>query len=257
MSNWIVTGLVLISVLIIGFMLGLNRCDSCKWHKCKYYLSTAIGVLLLIGLTYYLYASSDLIDWKILDDFIVFFEKIFLIIVKTGFLFVVIYVAILFISREFYIKMDSFSFGGMTIYFVNREKLFKKSLFDFLNTKRSLFKFDPSRDNISEVLDSYFETYKFIRDKMTILESDKDEELYKVVADTIVLLNNFLTDNQTNYRRWYERNKSLIEARTISDLQNHYHDIDSLKISFQEFNKSFINLINNQMKLNIDVSKWD
>lgn len=70
-------------------------------------------------------------------------------------------------------------------------------------------------------------------------------------------INNFLTDNQTNYRRWYERNKSLIEARTISDLQNHYHDIDSLKISFQEFNKSFINLINNQMKLNIDVSKWD
>jgi len=72
------------------------------------------------------------------------------------------------ISGKWTIKVEKMDIAGVSFIFEKPEELFKNQLKDYMNTKRALFLFDESRDNVADVIASYHETYRFICDKMSI-----------------------------------------------------------------------------------------
>lgn len=47
-------------------------------------------------------------------------------------------------------------------------------------SKRTLFQFNPKRDNISEVLDSYYSVYNYIRENLELLDKDENNKLFSL-----------------------------------------------------------------------------
>ncbi|EAG4068491.1 TPA: hypothetical protein ACSZBY_08875, partial [Listeria monocytogenes] len=113
--------------------------------------------------------------------------------------------------------------------------------------------FNKERDNISEVLDSYYATYKFIMENLELLDSEKDEELYTTAVSILQKLNNFLTKHQNDYRRWYVKimrediikvseheEDIIVHQTTIEVVQECYYRYEELQEDFKALNKFFI-----------------
>ncbi|RBN36702.1 hypothetical protein DMN50_34200, partial [Priestia megaterium] len=108
--------------------------------------------------------------------------------------------------KHLYVKIDRVNIGGVNLFFDKPEAIFIRNTRAFLETKRTLYKIDSQLDNFNETLDSYFATYQFIRQEMSILDPSKrkQKELYDLSSQIIRELNLFLTTYQNNYRRWYK-----------------------------------------------------
>ena len=143
-----------------------------------------------------------------------------------------------------------------------------------MDTKRSLFKFDPNYDSIEEVLNSYYECYKFIKDEMKLLDITKrrDKKLYSLANEMLKTLNRFLTKHQNNYRRWHkfisDNDKVITKDKDnngefvtlsyhltpISTIQSHYYHFNEILEGFKEVNDFFTDKVVNEFNINVD--KW-
>ncbi|UUX35225.1 hypothetical protein [Fundicoccus culcitae] len=151
-------------------------------------------------------------------------------------------------GKKYSLRIDNFNIGGLNVFFDKSSEIFKKAVGSFLESKRSLFCFKPDKDNISEVLDSYYSTYKFIRENLELLDREKDEALYSLSVGILKTLNTFLTNHQNDYRRWYEKilkddsivsndKKIVVHETTIEIVQTCYYRYDEIVRDFKVLNK--------------------
>ncbi|WP_163247802.1 hypothetical protein [Bacillus tropicus] len=183
-------------------------------------------------------------------------------------IFVLIFVFIS--TRKWAFRVEKLSIGGFNIIFDNPDQLFKRQIRNFLDTKRTLFKVDFDHDNFDETLNSYYETYKLLRDEIKILGDAKKkrntrrkriketERLYDLSNDMIKELNEFLTKHQSNYRRWYkymEKNKEeQFYLEPIGKFQKEYQNYGQICHDFEVVNKFFIDKVASEFNVNIE--KW-
>lgn len=173
---------------------------------------------------------------------------------------------LLLFTNRWALRVEKLSIGGFNIIFDNPAHLYKKQIRNFLDTKRTIFKIDYEYDNFNETLDSYFEIYKFFRDEIKILGDTGKKRfrnndaitLYNLTNQTIRVLNTFLTENQSNYRRWYSYIEKTDEQKyyltPIGELQKEYPYYDKLCCEFKKVNNFFIHNIANEFE--IDIQKW-
>ena len=110
-----------------------------------------------------------------------------------------------YLNKKYSLKIEKLSLGGLSILFDSSRVLYIKSVTNFLDSKRTLFKIEPIYDNFSDTFESYFQTYNFFRQEMKILDPQRDKDLYILTNNILQELNQFLTKNQNNYRRWYQK----------------------------------------------------
>lgn len=183
--------------------------------------------------------------------------------------FVVWFVIKALLGRKYSIRLEKLSFGGMNLLFNTTDTLYRNSVLNFLDTKRSLFIIRPEFDNFSEVFDSYYQTYTFFRQEMKILDPVQDKKLYDETNEILMVLNKFLTKNQNNYRRWYKfvseskdaiisvdgGDKRFFYDTPINDVQVNYYDYDNLVREFKSVNDFFSGKVKDTFSVNVE--KWD
>lgn len=177
---------------------------------------------------------------------------------------------LLFLTNKWALRVEKMSIGGFNIIFDNPAKLYKRQIKYYLDTKRTIFKIDCEHDNFYDTFDSYFETYKFFRDETKTLGNVKKQEtkfsrnkesanLYALTNQAIQTLNDFLTKNQSNYRRWYKYIEKTDEKdfylTPIGELQKTYPHYEEFCFGFEEVNAFFVDTI--ARDFDIDIIKWN
>jgi len=163
------------------------------------------------------------------------------------------------IATKLVIRVEKLDVGGVSIIFERPEELFKQQIKNFLNTKRSLFSFEPERDNIYDCINSCYKIYEFIRENMSVYDtkSSQQSDFYSTANTMIHTLNDFLTSHQSDYRRWHE---NMLENannqdgfKSITELQREYPGYDVLISDFANLNCEFRG---HAKKFEVDVDKW-
>lgn len=199
-------------------------------------------------------------------------------ILTSFFSILVIFIVIIFlfdglINKRYSFKVEKLSFGGLNILFDNSDVLFKKSVQNFLDTKRTLFVIDPCYDAFDEVFNSYYETYQFLRVEIRVLNIKRatDFEYYSLSNLALKKLNIFLTKHQNNYRRWHKyisEHDSIVIGKNedgavkdlkyhltpIGEIQSHYYNFTELNNDFKIINDFFKESFSG--KFDIDMKKW-
>lgn len=233
------------------------------------FFSWLLGLLIVIGVIFLL----SIYNLKSLDiDYVQTFWSNLTFISATVFTLIPFLLLVLLIilmgTRKWAFRVEKLSIGGFNVLFNNPEQLFKRQIKTYLDTKRTLFKIDFEHDNFKETLDSYFETYKYLRDEIKILGDVKKKKnrkknsrtviLYDLSNDIIKELNNFLTTHQSNFRRWYRYIEISSEEKfylePIETLQKEYRNYDQFCNDFIEINKFFSNQVAPVFEINIE--KW-
>lgn len=231
-----------------------------------------IIVFFTVDLNIFLQKLEQWIPDNILNNFILIKK-----IIIPSLVFVLIFICIVgFIQKKYSIKVEQLSLGGINILLDRRKVIFLNSVRIYLDSKRTLFKIDEVYDNFSEVFQSYYETYNFLRQEMRILDPKRDKGLYDITNQMLMTLNRFLTKNQNNYLRWYkhisETNQELIKLDEFEEsdskpdqryfynmpigiIQSKYYLYDELVTEFKFINQFFID--NVVEKFSIDIEKWD
>lgn len=142
------------------------------------------------------------------------------------------------------IYLNKISLLGLTIEVKETDKEVKNKVKQFLDSKRTLFFFDKEKDNIDDVLQSYYEIYKFLRECMSNFEkfdNADDNQCYVKLKEMIICLNEFLTNYQSDYRHWYKANvDSEYNGITIHEFQQKYFKYQELCNAFEELNAQMI-----------------
>lgn len=179
-------------------------------------------------------------------------------------------VVIVLSTRKWAFRVERLTIGGFNVLFDNPNHLFVRQIRTFLDTKRTLFKVDFEHDNFKETLDSYYETYKFLRDEIKILGDAKKKQtrratnvkeavqLYTIANEMIRELNQFLTKHQSDFRRWYtyveKKDEEKFYLEPIGELQKTYPKYTELCDGFEHINEFFTSSV--VQKFSIDVEKW-
>lgn len=165
--------------------------------------------------------------------------------------FALTYVIIGFFGKKYSLRVDNFNIAGINVFFDKSSEIYIKAVGSFLMSKRTLFNFNPKRDNIDEVLDSYYSVYNYIRENLELLDQEDDGALYLISIETLKKLNNFLTKHQNDYRRWYKKNEKenkinvgdgktiTVHNTTIEEVQKHYYRYDEILKDFNSINVFF------------------
>lgn len=182
------------------------------------------------------------------------------------FFLIIIFICLL-LTNKWAFRVEKLDIGGFSILFDNPNHLFKRRVRSFLDTKRSIFRIDINHDNFKEVLDSYYDVYIFFRSEINILGDVKKRkrqvaketlELYEITNEIIKELNVFLTEHQSNYKRWYtyveKNNESKFHLEPIGNLQKEYVDYNNLCKGFSAVNNYFISKV--APKFNLNIEKW-
>lgn len=177
---------------------------------------------------------------------------------------------LLFLTNRWALRVEKMTIGGLSVIFDNPAELYRKQVRNYLDTKRTIFKVDCNYDNFNDTLDSYFEIYKFFREEIKILGNvkikntklSKNEEsanLYALTNQAMQVLNNFLTKNQSNYRRWYryieKSDEQAYYLTPIGELQKKYPYYKDICSDFEEVNTFFVDKI--AREFDIDIEKWN
>lgn len=172
----------------------------------------------------------------------------------------IIFVFYKILSNRWIFRIEKLNLGGMSIIFSNPDDLFKQQVRNFLNTKRTLFKLDEDKDNFYETIDSYYQVYSFIRDEIKIYDNksyQNKSSCYSEANKMIKKLNEFLTSNQNDYKRWY---KYIIDNKIedlydkdVKEIQMKYRHYDKIVNDFKEVNQVFCSVAK---KFDIDLDKW-
>lgn len=159
----------------------------------------------------------------------------------------IFYTLIGFFGKRYTLRVDNFNIGGINVFFDKSNEIFIKTVGTFIASKRSIFYFKKERDNIYEVLNSYYSVYDFIRSNIELLDSEKDKELYEISVGILKKLNNFLTKHQNDYRRWYDkiisedkiltdRKEIVVHSTTIEEVQKEYYRYEEILKDIYEIN---------------------
>ena len=228
-----------VSVLVIAFV-------SIILKLIKKFTGTRINNIPIIFTTIIFLATAYILFYfkffkqAYVVDFIATMEKLLQIMLIFIAIIVFLYMLIGFFGRRYTLRVDKFNIGGINILFDQSNEIFIKTVGTFIAAKRTLFKFNESRDNIYEVLDAYYLTYKFIRDNLELLDPERDEEIYQVSVNILKKINNFLTNHQNDFRRWYDKTKAddkiiisedetiIFHSTTIEEVQKHYYRYDEI-----------------------------
>ncbi len=234
-----------------------------------------VGIILmaiiLMGCFSFLPASQWWFIKNIISNFD--FVKALLSILILSLITIFLFFGIL--ERKYSLKLEKLTFGGLNILFDSSDLLYKRSVRNFLDTKRSAFKIDPHSDSFEEVFNSLYDIYNFIRVEIRVLDvkRKRDMELYRISNKMLKKLNQLLTKHQNNYRRWHKyistndivltrdkdsngENVSLIYHLTpIGIIQTHYYHFSQLMADFECINKFFCEEVS--AIFNIDIAKWE
>lgn len=163
---------------------------------------------------------------------------------------IIIIILLIYIWRKFatkwVIKIEKLDIGGASVVFERPEELFRQQIKNFMNTKRTLFYFDPERDNIEDTISSYYKTYEFIREKMQVYDSKSSQQskYYEAANNMLQVLNEFLTSHQSNYRRWvkYKTEQNCTEdyCKSICEIQKEYWRYKEIIEGFKILNSDFL-----------------
>lgn len=163
---------------------------------------------------------------------------------------------ILWAKTQLSITMTSFSVGGVVISLKDSENEVKNNVRNFLNTKRSLFKIIPEYDNFYDVFNSYHEIYEFLRTQLGLFISSNKQgsDTYKTLQEMLKELNCFLTQYQSDYRRWYEtqiekEKKKEKDFIPLCELQKKYSKYVDMLSAFEKTNEKMACLAE---KFNVD-----
>lgn len=162
------------------------------------------------------------------------------------------------IKNRWVFRIEKMSYGGITFICNKPNNILKQSIKNFLNTKRTLFVIDSEKDNFFDTINSYYATYNFIRNEMLTYDINcKDNTLYSVANDMIQALNEFLTNNQSDYKRWYEyiiqHKIENVYNKDIHEIQKEYRNYDKILKDFKKVNETFCRYSN---MFEIDIDKW-
>lgn len=184
-------------------------------------------------------------------------------------LIVLLIIVLLFVTNKWALRVEKMSIGGFNVIFDNPAQLYRRQVKNYLDTKRTIFKIDCDYDNFCHTLDSYFEIYKFFRDEAKVLGQIRNQNsklareketirLYRLTNKAIQVLNDFLTKNQDDYRRWYKyqeiKDEDAFYLTPIGELQKKYPSYEKLCDGFQEVNKFFVDEFATEFE--IDIQKW-
>lgn len=175
-------------------------------------------------------------------------------------IFLIILIVYEVLNKKLVFRVEKLNLGGLNIIFDNPNKIFIQQVKNFLNTKRTLFKLDTSKDNFYETIDSYYSVYNFLREEIKVFDSKSSKECMSYVAANkmIQALNIFLTTHQNNFKRWYEyvtdKNKDINYNRDIDEIQKEYRNYTQMVDDFKKLNKTFCSVAT---EFEIDINKWD
>ncbi len=167
-------------------------------------------------------------------------KLIYSVITDHIILFVLGFVSLFLKINRAKVYLNKISILGLTIEVKETDKEVKNKVKQFLDSKRTLFFFDKEKDNIDDVLQSYYEIYKFLRECMSNFEkfdNADDNQCYVKLKEMIICLNDFLTNYQSDYRHWYKVNvDSEYNGITIHDFQQKYFKYKEICNAFEELN---------------------
>lgn len=233
-------------------------------YKVNYLTKLFLIFCLSLLISMFFIDYSELISEKFKKNFTIVSSTI-----VTGAICLISYILFTaYIGKKYSLKIDKLSLGGLNILFDTSRSLYINSVSNFLDAKRTLFRIEPQYDNFSDVFESYFETYNFFRQEMKILDPKRDPELYELTNNILLELNKFLTKNQNNYRRWYQKistdntieydkNESgkFFYNTPIHEIQKTYYAYDDLLNAFKSINIFFENNVKELFEVNSE--KWD
>lgn len=233
-----------------------------------------IAIVFLIGYGMYSYDLTDIGKSTIYKNLKFVSASIFSLLP----LLVLIFIFIGLMFKKWTFKIEKLNYGGFNLIFDNPVRLYKRTICSFLDTKRTLFKIDFTRDNFDEAFNSFFQTYNFFREEMKILDNQRKEgrwnrtgeerEIYNITNDILQKLNEFLTTHQNNYRRWYKQvsdsneipdsNGDILNTHLlpINEIQMHYYRYDDLCNDFREINEYFMNVVKQEFGVNVEKWEW-
>ena len=219
------------------------------------------SILMLMSMILFFFDLSNFIrsNWSYI------FRKNILYLIdlasKFGWLIILVIIYILYqiMKDKWVLRLEKMSYGGCTITFTKPDKLLKQSIQNYLNTKRTVFKINEEKDSFLDTIDSYHKIYQFIRDEIQPYDTElSNTEVYKAANEMIKVLNDFLTDFQGDYRRWYEYYSKKQEAewcdKDIKEIQQSYRHYDKILEGFREVNHQFCQL---SEVFEININKWN
>lgn len=264
---FLILSFIVVLVPVIYFVFVRVHLNLVSSLRIKNYIPIVISILTFLAVTYILFYYSFFKNEIALSFLSTMEELLKIMLIMLG-LIGFLYMLIGFFGRRYTLRVDKFNIGGINILFDQSSEIFIKTVGTFIAAKRTLYEFYVVRDNIDQVLDAYFESYKFIRDNLELLDCEKDKELYDVSVSIIKKLNDFLTTHQSDYRRWYGRitaddriqidKKTTITVHntTIEEVQKHYYRYDEIIKDIQELN-SFMKSERIRDAFNIKRFEWE
>ncbi|MFW2078526.1 hypothetical protein ACG94X_12545 [Acinetobacter sp. ULE_I010] len=231
----------------------------------KYLTKIVLIIFLALLFSMFYLDYSTFLSVKFKNNFSIFSSTII-----TGAICLISYVMFTaYIGKKYSLRIDKLSLGGLNILFDTSRTLYTNSISNFLDSKRTLFKIEPKYDNFSDLFESYLQTYNFFRQEMKILDPKRDKDLYDLTNHILQELNKFLTKNQNNYRRWYQKisTDNTTEYFTegsgkyfyntpIHEIQKTYYAYDELLNSFKEINNFFENNVKEPFEVNSEKWNW-
>lgn len=192
------------------------------------------------------------------------FSQYMLLILIISF---VLYIMIGFFGKRYTLRVENFNIGGINVFFDKSNEIYIKTVGTFIKSKRTLFYFNKSRDNIRDVIKTYYSVYDFIRSNLELLDPEADSELYNISTDLLKKLNQFLTKHQSDYRRWYgkiveddlikgekDSDDIVVHKTTIEDVQKQYYRYDEILYDIQAINKY---MKNKELSKIFDINHFD
>lgn len=232
----------------------------------KYVIIWTIGFIFIISLMCVIDISN-----YIPSGYTIFEKNRPLVIGALSILFIAVFIWLmvaLYLLKKYSLKVEKLSFGGINVLFNESSTIYTKSIRNHLDSKRAIFKINNDIDAFDEVISSYYQTYQYIRDEMKILHPKKDSDLYDTSNNMLKVLNNFLTNYQNNYKRWYKyvsENDEVKEKESddvmcfhetpINKIQEQYYNYKEISAGFKEVNEFFMNEVGDKFHINTD--KWE
>lgn len=145
--------------------------------------------------------------------------------------------------------------ASVTIKYDGRIKEIAYRIWIELTTRKIGIQFDENYDVISEVYDSWYESFKIIRRHLEEIPASRIDAAKGLIELTTKVLNNgmrpHLTMWQAKYRRWYENALEKDKDLSPQELQKKFPEYKSLVNDLKRTNEIMLNYAN-QLKRLID-----
>lgn len=242
--------IILISAVFILLVFLCIRYKKVKLNQSDEHILCDIALILLFFLLVsYLLATYNFFNKKIVISYMFAIKEMLQIIVFVIIFLFFTFVLTSFLGKRYSLRVDNFNLGGINVIFDKSNQIFIKTVGTYISSKRSLFKFNEQRDNIFEVLNTYYDVYNVIRKNLELLDSEEDNKLYEISFGILKHINVFLTKHQNDYRRWYDKVVSdnrivlkdapdiIVHKTTIETIQKRYYRYDEILSDIKNLNQ--------------------